>query len=616
MPHGYNGKLLRIDLSSGKIIKEEIPGRLYRKYLGGSGLGGYYLTKEFAHFPEPFSPENPLIFIAGLLCGLPVPTGGKSCVVSRSPLTGIWGEATVGGHWGARLKSSGHDGIIVTGESDEPVFLSVSPAGCEILPAGDLWGKDTFETSEILTERIGKKAQVACIGPAGENLVRYASIMIGGDDARALGRCGMGAVMGKKKLKAIVVSGDIKMTLADPEKLKAAVREDTVLIREAAKGLTAFGTSGAVEAVEAAGDLPIQNWRGGEWKEGAKLVNGKVVVEKYLHKHYACYGCPIVCAKKAVVPYGPYKGKTGHSPEYETIAAFGGLTLNEDIEGAIVANDLCNRLGLDTISTGAVIAFAMEAYENGLITEEDAGRTLNWGDPGVLVDLPHLIAYREKIGDVLAEGVRCAAEKLGGNAEEFAIHAKGLEFPYHDPRAFHSMAVNYATANRGACHLEGLTYFVENGAFPAELIKYEITSDRFGVDGKADLCIKMQNFMNVLNAAGLCKFIIRGKAGPEKVCNWINLALGWDMDYDEIMKIGDRLHNLKRMYNVKLGIGRKDDRLPSRLATWARPGGGADGQLPHVGKMLWEYYKLRKWNEQGIPEPEKLEELELSEALI
>ncbi|MCD6310005.1 MAG: aldehyde ferredoxin oxidoreductase family protein, partial [Candidatus Eremiobacteraeota bacterium] len=539
----------------------------------------------------------------------------KACIVSRSPLTGIWGEATVGGRWGARLKASGHDGIIITGESREPVMLFVNPEKCEILPAGDLWGKNTFETSDILTSRMGKNCQVACIGPAGENLVKYASVMIGGDDARALGRCGMGAVMGKKKLKAIIASGREKLSVANPVELLKTVKEDTAIIREAVKGLTEFGTSGFVDAVEAAGDLPIENWRGGEWKEGAKLVNGKVIVEKYLHEHYACFACPIACGKKAVVPYGPHEGKIGRSPEYETMAAFGSLTLNENIEGVIVANDLCNRLGLDTITTGAVVAFAMEAYENGLITEESAGRTINWGDPDAIVDLIQMIAYREKIGDILAEGVRYASHELGGNAEEYAIHTKGLEVPYHDPRAFHSMAVNYATANRGACHLEGLTYFVENGLLPAELIRYEITSERFGVDGKAELCVIMQNFMNVLNATGLCKFIIRGKCGPDKVCNWINLALGWDMDFDKLMKIGERLHNMKRMYNVKLGVSRKDDKLPGRLYTWARPGGGADGQLPHLGKMLWEYYRLRNWNEQGIPENEKLKELGIYELI-
>jgi len=335
------------------------------------------------------------------------------------------------------------------------------------------------------------------------------------------------------------------------------------------------------------------------------------MLERYFIRVYGCFACPIMCGKVVRNPSREHPGAETHSPEYETCAGFGSNCLNEDPDALIEANDLCNRLGLDTISASVAIAFAMEAYEKGLLDEKRCGMEIRWGDGAVMVDLVRRIAAREGIGELLAGGVMRAAAELGGSAGEYAMHTKGLEYPYHDPRAFPSMAINYATSNRGACHLEGLTYFVEGGALPAEAIGYEGALDRRVQEGKADLAVRMQNYMNVLNALGLCKFIIRGKVGPADIVPWIKAAFGWEISADELMRAGARLHTLKRLYNARLGISRKDDVPPARLLTLDR-GGNSAGIFPHIGMLLSDYYRARGWSEEGIPTDEALRDLQIT----
>ncbi len=611
MPFGYSGRLLKVNLFDLSTAIEEIDGSLYRNYLGGSGLGAHWLYYDYYYRHAPLHPEQPLIFIAGLLTGTMVPTACKTSVCGRSPQTGIWSEATVGGFWGQQLRGAGYDAIIITGKAEKPVYLWLSEEGALIRPAGRFMGMDTYAASDEIRKETDPKAQVACIGPAGENLVNLASIMIGGHEGRAAGRCGLGALMGSKNLKAVAVFGRKKVELHDADGLKESVRASMKGIKEATVGLTNFGTAGFVKNLELSGDMPIRNFGSGRWEEGAARTCGQVFLEKGFKRNYGCFACPIMCGKVITVQSGQFSGHEGHSPEYETAAAFGGLCLNENPEAIIEANDLCNRLGLDTISTGGVIAFAMEAFEKGILTsEQTGGMDIRWGNPEAITSLAGMIARREGIGELLGEGVRSAAARLGKNAEEFAVETKGLEYAYHDPRAFPSMAINYATANRGACHLEGLTYFVENGAFPAEDIGFDGDLNRFNQERKAELAARMQDYMNVLNALGLCKFLVRGRVGPARVAGWVSLATGWDMDVGELLKAGERLHNIKRLYNNRLGISRKDDRLPLRLLTLDR-GGGSAGSLPHWGKLISEYYRYRGWNEEGIPTHEKLKELDL-----
>lgn len=598
-------KLLRVDLSAGRWTVQELEEREVRVYLGGSGIAARILYDEDVAGGAPNATESPLLFMPGLLTGTPVPTACKLSVCARSPLTGIWGEATAGGHCGAEFARTGYAGVAVRGRADAPVYLWIRDDRVEIRSASTVWGKDTYETEEVLRGETDARAKVACIGPAGERGLPIASVMFEGRHARAAGRAGMGAVMGAKHLKAIVVRGTGRRTVFDPDGLRAEVKACIPEIKARAKGLSDFGTAGSVESVELHGDLPIQNWRLGTWTEGARRTSGQAMASTMFRRHYACFGCPIACGKRMKIEGGPHAGLDAHGPEYETAAGFGALCLNDDPEAIVVANDLCARYGLDTISTSAAIAFAMEAYEKGILSREDAdGLDLTWGDADAMLELIHRIGRGEGIGELLGGGVRRAADALGHNAVEFAIHVKGLELPYHDPRAFVDMAVNYATANRGGCHMASYSYVLGYGVSLPEF-GYTGEIDPHDHEGKAEMAVRLQNLMTVYDALGLCKFLLRTSVGPVRLAAWLHHATGWPEDPDELMETGERIFTLKRMYNVRLGISRKDDLLPPRLLTLDRETGAAAGSLPHLGRLLSEYYALRGWGEDGVPSEER-----------
>ncbi len=595
MRYGYRGRLLYINLTERKIEVNELSESIVKQYLLGSGLGIKILLDNFDKDLSPLDPDAPMLFISGLLTGTPVPTASKLSVCLRSPLTGIWDESTVGGDFGAFLKFAGYDGIYITGKAEKPVYIFISKDEVKIEDATDLWGKDTYATNDILKEKYGADIKVASIGPAGENLVKIASINIEGRVGRAAGRGGPGAVMGSKNLKAIVVTGRDVLPLYDKKGLMESIKNLVPQIKSGTESLTLFGTVGGMVKVDKTGDLPVKNFYGSLFTEGAAKTSGMAIAEEYEVKNYRCYACPIACGKHLVRKKGFPEELEIAGPEYETGAGFGALILNDDLETIVWANDLCNRLGLDTISTSMVIAFAMELSEKGLIDED-----IPWGDGEKILSLIEDIAYRRELGDTLAEGTRKASQEIGHGAEEYSIDVKGLELPMHDPRAFTSMAINYATGNRGGCHLESLSYYAEQGLkLPG--IKMKESYDPHSDEGKAELAVNMQNYMNVYNALGLCKFLIRGNIGITHLAEWLKLATGIEFTPDELLKTGERLFNLKRVYNVSLGISRKDDLLPPRIMTWAREEGGAKGVIPHIGKMLNEYYKLRGWSEEGLP---------------
>lgn len=612
--HSVYGKILEINLSTGEQKETQIPENEYRQFLGGSGLAARIYDQRGYASVEPLAEEAPLIIMTGILTGFNVPTACKAAFCGKSPATGIWAEATVGGYWPAAFKTIGYDGLIITGKAPKKVYLHFAGGKLELKDATDLWGRDVFETLKYLQTAHGEKVKMAAIGPAGENGALIASIMIDGPDARAAGRCGMGALMGSKNLKAIAVEkNDTMPPLFDQAGLSEARKKVLPTIREKAKGLTDFGTAGGVPVVEKLGDLPIRNWTLGSWTEGAAKVSGQAMAEEFFVKHYACYACPIRCGKEMKVPFGPHEGSISHGPEYETIAGFGAMCLNDNPGYVIAANDLCNRLGLDTMSCSSVVAFAMELFEHNLIPESLLGDLKpEWGSGEDILELIRLVANREGIGHYLSLGVKKAAEHFGPLAEEFAVHSKGLEFAYHDPRAFTSMAIIYATGNRGACHLEGLTYFNENRAFPGSLVGLKDDFDPHSSEDKPLLAKTMQEYMITFNALGLCKFLIRGHVTPTIIAEWVSKATGWDLDEKELLTAGERLFNLKRKINVGLGISRKDDTLPPRLLVHDRNEGAAAGSLPHLGKMLSEYYNLRGWSVEGIPSPQTLERLKIS----
>jgi len=485
-----NKKLLEINLTNNTIIDRELEENIFKNYLGGSGLAAKLLYDELQSNLSPLHPDSPLLFFSGLLTGTSIPTASKLSVCAKSPLTGIWNESTVGGKWGAELKFCGYEGIIIIGKAEKPVYLSISPKEKKIKDAQEVWGQDTYYTSQHLKEKHGPEIKIASIGPAGENLVNISSIVIDASHYRLAGRGGMGASMGSKNLKAIVVKGNLKPTVNNSLALKEILKADRQNIRHYTEGLYQLGTAGSVEVREYTGDLPIKNFAGSRW-QGASKITGQVIIDTLFKKHYACFACPVACGKEVKIKVPPF---VVHGPEYETVAALGSLCLNDNLDSIVEANDLCNRYGIDTISLGINVAFAIEDCEKGFLNQEDfEGISIDWGDSQAIIKLIHQVAKNEGPGRFLGQGVRLFSKKVGKNSEEFAIHAKGLELPLHDPRAYTGMALSYATANRGGCHLESLSYAIESG-IPLEDLGYgedNLLNPHTSV-GKAELVIKLQ----------------------------------------------------------------------------------------------------------------------------
>ncbi len=422
----------------------------------------------------------------------------------------------------------------------------------------------------------------------------------------------MGAVMGAKHLKAIVCGGDKKVPVFDDQTVQELNKENIRKMQEASKATTDYGTAAGLTGIEARGDLPIRNWYEGSWEEQAKEIDGIKLAETFLTGRYYCKACPIGCGRVVKLDDGPYASVETGGPEYETLAAYGSLCVIDDLKTLCIANSLSNDYGLDTISTGAVIGYAMEAYEKGLLSGYDTKEVdLSWGSRDGLLKMIRLIAERKGVGDLLADGVRAASQKLGGVAEEFALHVKGLELPMHDPRCFNSVAVGYATSNRGACHLQAYSHCYDYFMTLPEYGYPEI-SDRFGVEGKGKMVAILQNIMAMMDALCMCKFMLEGHITITHVINWLNAVTGWQMDAEQFLTAGERLYNQKRLYNVNLGISRKDDTLPHRMLTHSRKTGGAAGHLPPFGEMLAEYYEFRGWDEMGVPTTETLSRLGLT----
>jgi aldehyde:ferredoxin oxidoreductase len=608
---GYTGKILRVNLSNRRVSQEQIPEETMRKYVGGSGLAAKILYEETSQKTDPLGPENLLVFMTGPLTGTKVPLSGRHQVAFKSPLTGIYGEADVGGEWGTQLKKAGYDGIVVGGKAPEPVYIWISEGDVEIRDAHQFWGMDTYEIDHLLKQETDSKAVVQSIGPAGEKLARIAAIMTGGRDGRALARCGPGAVMGSKNLKAMVARGLKEVPVVHVKELTLSIKELGGMVVRNQKFDHQYGTSGGANSLEYVGDLPIRNWIDGEWKEGAEKITGETWQKAMLTGYYYCGACVVGCGREVKLSTGRYAGVDGAGPEYETVAMLGAVNLVDDMEALLKAHETCNRLGLDVISTGAVVGFATEAYERGFITSKDTdGIELAWGNADAMVEMVNKIGRRIGIGFLLGEGVKRAAEALGGATPEFAIHTKGLELPGHDPRAHPSQGLSFATSNRGACHLAGATHWFEKGVTMTEIGLPEYTlADRFKVEGKGAFVAKLQDLMCLFDSVKLCKFILFGGIKVHHMVDWLNYVTGWNMSVEEFMQAGERTFNLKRLYNVREGITRKDDTLPPRILVHKRGSGGAAESLPNLGEMLNQYYRARGWDEMGIPSAAKLREL-------
>lgn len=616
-----------VDLSTNRIDFQPSEPSLTATFIGGRGLGAALLFRHVANTKDPFDPENPLIFAVGPFTGTPWPTGARYHVTFHSPLTGIYGYANASGFFGPALRRAGYQALVITGRAERPVYLEVTPEGIAIRPADHLWGLGTAATHKAL-ETNG--ARVACIGPAGERQVRIAAII--NDRGRAAARCGGGAVMGSKNLKAIQVHGRSEESLP-PDFLELA-RRAFAKVRDHPNvvGLRDWGTVVLMRPKNQVGDLPARNHQLGQvpWIDHVDAH----AIARYTYQTKACFSCPIRCSRLTRIENEPFAGEL-EGPEYETTDALGPMCWISDPEVIIHANRMCNDLGLDTISTGVAIAFAMECHEHGLLHSDEL--SLEWGDANTVLGLIERMARREGLGNLLSEGVRRAAEHIGGNAPYYAMHVKGMELPRQEPRIAKGFGLGHATSNRGADHLYALPTIDLAGNLDAakHLFPVEIVPALMQIDNEAykpDLVVFTEHYCAVSDALGICKFSTAETYAlyPEDLAAGLSALWGKEVSSEELLTAGERIVNLERLYNVRLGLTRTDDYLPQRflaepLAIHAFERDGATGEVRtspkplHIGRlqdfeaMLDRYYSLRGWDKNGIPTLETLRRLELDQ---
>ena len=601
------GRILSVDLGSGQIQTSQAPQTYLDEYIGGSGLGARLLWDDLDPTRPALDPDSPLLWVNGPLTGSAGPSTGRSAVCARSPQTGLWGEANIGGFVGAELGYAGFDILRIHGRAVEPVYLWIHDGEAEIRPASHLWGKaDIYETQAILRAELDQpQAKIACIGLGGENQVIYAGIL--SDHGRAAGRTGMGAVMGSKNLKAIAVRGTKKLPLARPEDYrKQRVQANKDLLEQNMTAVfRATGTSGASEYFQMLGDMPQKYWTAATF-ENAGSISGSTMAETILTRPRACQGCVIACGREIHVKEGPYA--TPHEskgPEYETICAFGSQLLVDDLALVSALGNHCDRLGLDVISAGNTIALAYYLFDNGLLTSQDTGGLeLRWGDARPCFTLLDQIAARSGLGALLAQGSRALAAHYG--VESWAVQVNNLEVPMHDPRAATGMALAYVTSPRGACHNQSDFFMVETGGSIDEL---DIPmGDRLGSDGKAVYVARHQDFRTVCNSLVMCFFAV---VPPTTMVSLLSAASGRDWTLTEMMRAGERAWNLKRLLNYRLGLTRAQEKLPELLLR-SLPDGGHSGATPDMDVLLREYYAARGWDlATGLPDASKLRELAL-----
>ena len=609
----YEGKILEVNLTSGMVTTSAVDKETLRKFIGGSGLAAKLFFDRDLVDVEPLSDKNVLFLMAGPLSGTNFPTSSRVVAVFKSPQTGIWGQASAGGNFAAEVKKAGYDGIAISGMSSKPVYLVIEDDKVEIKDAADLWGKDCYQTTDILKERHGAKADVLEIGPAGENLVKFASILNG--KWGFISRCGGGAVMGSKKLKAVVVRGTGKVEPALPEEY-AKIRK-TVLkkIKEGIQtlALTDAGTALGVEVNAITGVLPVKNFTVGDGSLYGPKLCGSAIRAQYLIKPHACFTCPIACKRTVKVAEGAYAIEEGPGPQYETICSFGSSLMIDDLAAVLKMGETANRYGMDSISCGGTIAFAMECFEKGLITSKDLdGGQLRWGNPDDVLAVMEKIAKRQGFGDVLAEGSRSAAKKIGKNAEDCTVEIKGLEFPQYDARGAHGHGLSFMMSNRGACHVASTIGSVEsNWVFTWTDVGITGGYDPKGDEGKGELNVTCENLDMLTNSATMCRFGLMSVSITD-LAEALKAATGFDYDLDEIMECGGRIWMLLRGLNNLMGVTAADDRMPKRFLT-PHTDGPAAGSVPNVELMLKDYYKARGLDANGRPLKEKLNSLGLSE---
>ncbi len=602
---GYHGKFLNVDLNARETRTLELEADVLKKFIGGASLAARLIYDRVTANMDPLAPDSPLVFAVGPFTGTTIPMVSRSAVCGISPLTGMWGEATTGGVFPFKLKASGFDGIFITGKADRPVYLYINKGNAEIRDASHLWGKDIYQTQKMLKDELKDTGlSVTCIGPAGENLVKYACVM--NDRGRAAGRCGLGALMGSKNLKAVVATGNLKADLAKEEKIAELTKQakDTISSSFMSVAYREYGTLLYMDMGMYLGDVPARYFTRSVFP--TEKVTGQAFRQAYTMSNYACHGCPIGCGR--LLKHFRKDIDEIDGPEYETAVAFGPLCMNYDLDSIVLANHLCNANGIDTISAGVSVAYAMYLYEKGVLSEDKAGMKIRWGDGKAIIKLVEMIIKKEGIGELLGAGTRRMAEELGADPSE-AAHVKGLEMPMHDARAFSAMALSYATGPRGGCHLKGDYYNVDLGNPVPEL--GILSGDRFQSEGKAEMAAKFQNFKDMFDSLLLCKF---APLSATQISEILSNITGWDYTPADINTAGERSVNIKRAINNKLGVSREDDKLPS-ICIKALKEGSTAGKSPDMDLLLRDYYNFRKWDwSTGKPTRDKLMELGLEDA--
>ena len=607
MVKGWTGKLIRVNLSDKSIQVEDTKMDDAHLYLGGRGLGSKYLYDEIDPTIDPLSPENKLIYMTGPMTGTYATCAGRFNVVAKAPLTGTIGAANSGGNFGPELKYAGYDGIIFEGKAEEPVYLNIHDNKIELKSAKDLWGKDVFETTDILLERHEEDGKVSCIGPAGEKQVLFATVM--NDKDRAAGRSGLGAVMGSKNLKAVVVRGTNGVKVHDKFEFMGAnndAREKVLTNGVTGKGggLPTYGTEVLVNILNEMHGLPTRNWKTAHFEDGEK-ISGEYLAEHYLIRNKACFACPIGCGRVIKMDEGKYKGIYA-GPEYEAAWAYGATCGVNDFDYINQANHVCNLMGMDPITLGCTIAAAMELNEIGALSNEEIGQELRFGDGEAILSLTEQTGRREGFGDLLALGSYRLAEKFGH--PELSMSVKKQEMPAYEARAIQGMALSYATSNRGGCHVRG--YLTS-----PEVLGVPVKTDPLETEGKPELLKTFQDLTAVVDSSDICLFTTFAIGLPE-ISAMLRGVTGIELEDEEILKIGERIWNIEKLFNLEAGLSREDDTLPPRLLNEPLTSGPARGKVAEIDKMLDDYYQVRGWDTDGVPSEEKLEELSLVEKAL
>lgn len=615
MPYGYTGKILRVDLTNRKSEIETHDDAFYRTYLGGRGMVAYYLMKELPRGIDAFDPRNLLIFAAGPLTGAAVSGQGRNGAGAKSPLTDAFGNAEGGGYWGAELKRAGFDGIIVNGRTDKPTYLWIHDGACEFRDASHLWGKTTGETEDLLRAELNDRAiRTALIGPAGENLVRYAAIV--NDRSHFVGRSGLGAVMGSKNLKGIVVrapQGKPNFAIANPAGVASLAKWMGANLDKVA-GLHEHGTARIVRSLNKSGGLPTYNFTQGHF-DGSEKITGQTMSATISIKQETCFACAVRCKRVVEVKeseHGSVDPLYG-GPEYESLAALGSMEGVDDLIALAKANELCGAYGLETISIGNVIAFGMECFERGLISKKDTdGVELKYGNARAMLQIVEAITQRKGFGNVLAEGVARAAKQIGKGAEEFAMHTHGQEIPMHEPRLKAALGVGYAVSPTGADHNHNIhdTMFTKDASGLTDLdpaITAPLPASDLSAD-KVQMLVAETNWMHFWDSAVMCMFL---PYSALQLVDLMNAVTGWDGDVKEYLRIGERAATLARMYNLREGWTAAGDTLPKRFfkAFASGPLAGQEYPAERFAAATREYYRLMGWDTNGVPTQEKLKEL-------